>query len=221
MTSAKKDGKVVREWNDKKFGTFVLPGQRRQAGPGLRRWLEHRHLGQVSKNPELSKELLKIIFSAEYQQKLGGAGLGPANTDYVSSLGDDQFAKALIDSASNSKLTPAAPGWAAVEASMVLEEFFGKIEDADRPRGAGEGVRRQDHPDAQRQVIEPPRRPVPPRPAAGDPPPPEDPAMTTGTTTAPTTPNTAPPQRRNRKRKNRLPLILIVPALVLLVAALG
>jgi N,N'-diacetylchitobiose transport system permease protein len=44
--------------------------------------------------------------------------------------------------------------------------------------------------------------------------------MTTGTTTAPTTPSTAPPQLRSRK-KNRLPLILIVPALVLLVAALG
>ena len=45
--------------------------------------------------------------------------------------------------------------------------------------------------------------------------------MTTGTTTAPTTPTTSPPQRRNRKRRNRLPLVLIVPALVLLVAALG
>ena len=45
--------------------------------------------------------------------------------------------------------------------------------------------------------------------------------MTTGTTTAPTTPSTAAPQLRNRKKKNRLPLILIVPALVLLVAALG
>ena len=45
--------------------------------------------------------------------------------------------------------------------------------------------------------------------------------MTTGTTTAPTAPSAAPPQHRNRKRTNRLPLILIVPALVLLVAALG
>jgi len=45
--------------------------------------------------------------------------------------------------------------------------------------------------------------------------------MTTGTTTAPTTPSTAAPVHRNRKRKNRLPLVLIVPALVLLVAALG
>ena len=61
---------------------------------------------------------------------LGEAGLGPANTDYVSSLGDDQFAKALIDSATNSKLTPAAPGWATVESKMVMEEFFSKIRDA-------------------------------------------------------------------------------------------
>ena len=45
--------------------------------------------------------------------------------------------------------------------------------------------------------------------------------MTTGTTTAPTTPATSPPQVRNRKRRNRLPLVLIVPTLVLLAAALG
>ena len=39
-------------------------------------------------------------------------------------------AKALIASASNSKLTPAAPGWAGVEAANVMEEFFSKIRDA-------------------------------------------------------------------------------------------
>ncbi len=45
--------------------------------------------------------------------------------------------------------------------------------------------------------------------------------MTTGTTTAATTPTTSPPQQRNRKPRNRLPLVLIVPTLVLLLAALG
>ena len=44
--AAKKDGKVVREWNDEEVRHLRAPGQRRQAGPGLRRWLEHRHLGQ-------------------------------------------------------------------------------------------------------------------------------------------------------------------------------
>ena len=45
--------------------------------------------------------------------------------------------------------------------------------------------------------------------------------MTTGTTTAPTAPSAATPQRARRSRAHRLPLILIVPTLVLLVAALG
>ncbi len=58
---------------------------------------------------------------------LGKNGLGPANLKYTSSLGDDQFAKALADSAAGSKLTPAAPGWAAVEGSGLLEEFFSKV----------------------------------------------------------------------------------------------
>ncbi|WP_431802118.1 hypothetical protein [Microbacterium sp. bgisy203] len=74
-----------------------------------------------------AKELLRIIFSDEYQQMLGKNGLGPANTTQVDSLGDDIFAKALIDSALNSKLTPAAPGWAAVEGQKILDEFFGKV----------------------------------------------------------------------------------------------
>ena len=125
--AVKKDGKVVREWNPETFGTFVLPGTDGKPAPVFAGG-SNIAISAKSKNPELSKELMKIIFSADYQNKLGGAGLGPANSDYVSSLGDDEFAKALIASASNSKLTPAAPGWAAVEASMVLEEFFGKIE---------------------------------------------------------------------------------------------
>ena len=70
---------------------------------------------------------MRIIFSPEYQKMLGENGLGPPNLEYVSSLGDDQFATALATSAEHSKLTPAAPGWAAVEGSGLLEEFFGKV----------------------------------------------------------------------------------------------
>jgi len=45
--------------------------------------------------------------------------------------------------------------------------------------------------------------------------------MTTGTTTAPPTAKAGTPQRANRPRSNRLPLILVIPTLVLLIAALG
>ena len=124
-----KDGKKVREWNDKTFTTFVLPGNDGKPAPVFAGG-SNIAISKASQNQALSKELLKIIFSADYQKKLGGAGLGPANSDYVSSLGDDQFAKALIESASNSKLTPAAPGWAVVESKQIMEEFFSKIRDA-------------------------------------------------------------------------------------------
>ena len=45
--------------------------------------------------------------------------------------------------------------------------------------------------------------------------------MTTGTTTAPTTAGAATPQRSRPPRRHRLPLVLIIPTLVLLLAALG
>ena len=115
-----------RVWNDDKFGVFVLPGVDGGAAPVFAGG-SNIGISAKSKHPELAKNLMKIIFSPEYQQMLGKNGLGPANKQYVDSLGTDQFAKALIDSALNSKLTPAAPGWAALENSKKLEEFFQKI----------------------------------------------------------------------------------------------
>jgi N,N'-diacetylchitobiose transport system substrate-binding protein len=125
---AKKDGKEVRAWNDDTFGVYPLPGNDGKPAPVFAGG-SNIGISAASKNQAGSRELMKIIFSHEYQQMLGKNGLGPANSDDVSSLGSDEFAKALIDSASNSKLTPAAPGWAGVEASGKLEEFFSKVAD--------------------------------------------------------------------------------------------
>ncbi|WP_396044371.1 extracellular solute-binding protein [Cellulomonas sp. P22] len=122
-----KDGKDVREWNDERFGVFALPDVDGTGAAPVFAGGSNIGISAKSQHPELAKSLMRIIFSPEYQQLLGENGLGPANSDYVSSLGDDQFAKALVESALNSKLTPAAPGWAALENSKKLEEFFGEI----------------------------------------------------------------------------------------------
>jgi N,N'-diacetylchitobiose transport system substrate-binding protein len=122
------DTKTIATWNDEKFGTFVLPGVDGGAAPVFAGG-SNIAISAQSTHQDAAKELMTIIFSPEYQQMLGENGLGPANLDYASSLGDDQFAKALVDSAASSKLTPAAPGWAAVEGSGLLEEFFGKVND--------------------------------------------------------------------------------------------
>jgi len=123
------DGKATRTWDDTKNAVFALPGNDGKPAPVFAGG-SNIGISAKSKNPELAKSLMKIIFSEDYQTMLGTNGLGPANSDYVDSLGDDQFATALIASASNSKLTPAAPGWATVEGSLVMEEFFSKIEGA-------------------------------------------------------------------------------------------
>ena len=122
----KDDTKTIATWNDETFGVFVLPGVDGGAAPVFAGG-SNIAISAASKNQAASKELLKIIFSEEYQTLLGQNGLGPANLDYSSALGDDQFASALAESAASSKLTPAAPGWAAVEGSGLLEEFFGKV----------------------------------------------------------------------------------------------
>lgn len=118
------DGTVT--WNDETFGAYVLPGVDGGAAPVFAGG-SNIAVSAASKNQEGARELLKIIFSPEYQKMLGENGLGPANLDYTDSLGSDQFAQALVTSAANSKLTPAAPGWAAVEGAQLLEEFFGKV----------------------------------------------------------------------------------------------
>ena len=50
--AAKKDGKVVREWNDKKFGTFVLPGNDGKPAPVFAGG-SNIAISAKTKNPEL------------------------------------------------------------------------------------------------------------------------------------------------------------------------
>jgi len=117
---------TIATWNDDVFGTFVLPGVDGGVAPVFAGG-SNVGISAASEHQAGARDLLRIIFSEEYQTLLGENGLGPANLEYASSLGDDQFATALIESAAGSKLTPAAPGWAAVESSLLLEEFFGKV----------------------------------------------------------------------------------------------
>lgn len=55
-------------------------------------------------------------------------GLGPANLDYadvyteVAAMGEIG-----LQAAESAKLTPAAPGWAAVEEAKILEQYFAAV----------------------------------------------------------------------------------------------
>ena len=109
-----------------KWGIFGLPGVDGGLAPVFAGG-SNIAISATSQHPELAENLLRIIFSEEYQTMLGQNGLGPGNTQFTSSLGDDEFAQTMMATAADSKLTPAAPGWAAVEGALVYEELFQKI----------------------------------------------------------------------------------------------
>ena len=114
--------------DDTKFDIFALPGVDGGVAPVFAGG-SNLAISAQSQHPELAKNLLRIIYSEDFQNLLGKNGLGPANKNYVNSLGDDKFAQTAIETAANSKLTPAAPGWAAIEGAFVYEELFQKIAD--------------------------------------------------------------------------------------------
>ena len=153
-TVAPKDGKDAEPWTsfnngeaamfmapswarwsvDKKkaddLGAFALPGTDGGAAPVFAGG-SNLGISAKSKNQKLAFDVLKLIYSDDFQKQLAKNGLGPANSDFTTLMGTDEFAKAAVAAASNSKLTPASPEWAAVESASIMEEFFGKIANGD------------------------------------------------------------------------------------------
>lgn len=110
----------------KEIGVFALPGTDGQPAPVL---LGGSDIAVAAKsaNQELANKAIALMLSDEYQTILAENGLTPAKESLAPLLGDDEFAQATIAAASNAKLTPAAPGWANVEGSRVLEDLFSAI----------------------------------------------------------------------------------------------
>lgn len=109
------------------LGVFALPGS--EAGKTAPVFLGGSNIGisAKSKNPELAYGLLKVLVGDGFQTMMAKAGLVPAKTSLFSAMGTDDVAKATAQAASNTRLTPAAPGWANVESDKILEDLFVQI----------------------------------------------------------------------------------------------
>jgi len=107
-------------------GVFALPGSDGEPAPVL---LGGSNVAVSAKSPhqDLAHDVIALMLSEEYQTILAEAGLTPARESYASKLGDDEFAQATIEAASNAKLTPAAANWATVEGKFVLEDLYSRI----------------------------------------------------------------------------------------------
>ncbi|GAA3529190.1 sugar ABC transporter substrate-binding protein [Aeromicrobium panaciterrae] len=129
----------VPEEKAKDLGAFPLPGVDSGAAPVFAGG-SNIAISAKSKNQNGAFDVLKLIYSDEYQTLLAKNGLGPANDKFTSLMGDDEFAKAAIAAAATAKLTPASPEWAAVESASVMEEFFGSIARGDDPADAAKAA---------------------------------------------------------------------------------
>jgi N,N'-diacetylchitobiose transport system substrate-binding protein len=104
-------------------GVFALPGSDGEPAPVLLGGSDIA-ISAKSANQDLAKDVVGLMLSDDYQKILAEAGLTPAKTSLASDIGTDEFAQAQIAAATDAKLTPAAPGWAEVEGSRVLEDLF-------------------------------------------------------------------------------------------------
>ncbi|WP_456598747.1 extracellular solute-binding protein [Blastococcus sp. SYSU DS0616] len=113
--------------NEEKTGIFPLPGP--TAGEPATVFAGGSNIAIPAKsgNQEAARDLLRIIFSEEYQTMLAENGLIPGNSEYADALGDDVYAEAALAAALDAKLTPPAEKWADVEANRILEDFFQQI----------------------------------------------------------------------------------------------
>lgn len=112
---------------EKDLGVFALPGT--TAGQTAPIFLGGSNIAVAakSKNKDLAYKLLKVLLSDGFQTEMAKAGLVPAKTSLLSAMGTDEVAKATAQAATNTKLTPAAPGWANVESDKIMEDLFVNI----------------------------------------------------------------------------------------------
>ncbi len=108
------------------IGVFALPGSDGEPAPVLLGGSDIA-ISAKSPNQDLSRDVVELMLSEEYQTILAEAGLTPARESFASKLGDDEFAQATVAAASNAKLTPAAAAWATVEGKFILEDLFSEI----------------------------------------------------------------------------------------------
>src|SRR5690625_5008489 len=112
------------EWDDDTFGVFALPGASADEVAPVFAGGSNIAISAASEKQDLAADLMRIIFSDEYQTMLAENGLGPANTTLMDAFVDlnPVVNEPAADAALGSKLTPAAPGWAAFEGANIRSE---------------------------------------------------------------------------------------------------
>ena len=113
--------------NEELTGVFPLPGLDEGQPATVFAGGSNIAIPAMSQHQDLARNLLRIMFSEEYQTMLAENGLIPGNSQYGDALGNDVYAQAALAAAVGAKLTPPAEKWADVEGARILEDFFQQV----------------------------------------------------------------------------------------------
>jgi N,N'-diacetylchitobiose transport system substrate-binding protein len=127
-----KPGQIINEDDgcpdmEANIGVFALPGS--EPGTTAPVFLGGSNIAipTKSEHQDLALDLVKIMVSAGYQEKMAGAGLIPAIKSELSSVTGSDAAIAQAKAAENSRFVPTSEKWAGVEAANVLPDMLVKI----------------------------------------------------------------------------------------------
>jgi len=109
------------------LGAFALPGAQAGEAAAVFAGGSNIAIAAKSKNQDLALNALEIMLSDGYQKILAEKGNIPAKASQAQFLPQDEITQAGAAAAKNSKLTPASPKWADVEAKRYLQDAFVQI----------------------------------------------------------------------------------------------
>jgi len=111
----------------KDLSAFALPGA--SAGETAPIFAGGSNIAVAYKSdaPNKAKAAMKIMLSEGYQKLLAAQGLVPGTLSAAQFLPDTASAQAQAKALANSRVTPASPNWAEVEAAQIIPDALVKI----------------------------------------------------------------------------------------------
>lgn len=109
-----------------KIGVFPMPGKNGKPAPTFLGG-SNMAIAEKSKNPELALELLKEFTGDDFQKAMAESGNIPGSTKFLDVKKDDPVVNVFFEAGSNSKFTPTAVNWGAVETDKTLQNMLVSI----------------------------------------------------------------------------------------------
>lgn len=113
-------------WDENKVGVMAIPSKTADTPGATFAGGSNIALATNSKNPELGKKALEIIFSEGFQKLIAEDGWVPGNTSFGKSV-DGPFKDIAATIVENSKLTPNTPQWGVAVGDNKVNDFFTRL----------------------------------------------------------------------------------------------